>query len=414
MTTRLGRPSVRTTFQFAASISQPAEQSADDTLIDARTIVLDWLERKFPATLPTAARVGQSFTADEYGQVIQCVSIADIGQWCARLSHPDAPSPRGDRDAVAGRTWTTDIALAADGGRVWVAIRVLCASLRYTQAPFLRTRPRVVIDLAKRFTMMDVRPITAEPWRLEREEDLTALLALLTDQSRSLPVYMLTQPDPHRLGINVNPYLLDEVHLARKLQGVGHVVTMPRDMNPVWTMMVGKTWSAFMGAVRTYKPRLDFYQDAPISHPLALPDRILAFDRKGKIAEEAFTSFLVDQAFLYISTKPIDWMPCLFYADALQRESEIARTRAKDDQVGNKQHYEKEIAALRKQAEEADGLAESYADDVNSLNVKLDEAKDDNRKLSNYIEVLRTQVKAKTGKSADAAIVIPEDYDNLP
>lgn len=413
LTVRPGRPMVRTTFQFCATIDPPAGKSAEQTLSDAAGVALDWLASKFPAPLPASARARRSFNADEHGQTLQVVSIPEAGLWSARLMQPDAPSPYGDREAVAGRTWTTELSLAADGGSVRVGMRVLCASLPFTQAPIVLTRPRVVLDLAARFSVRDVRPVMPEPWRLQGEDDLPRLFSLLTDPHRSLPVYMLTQPDSYRLGMNVKPYLLDESHLARKLQGLGHVVTMPRDLNPVWTKMVGKPWSAFMGAVRTYRPRLNLENDAPTNHPLALADRILAFDRDGEVAEEAFTSFLVEQAFVYAATKPIDWKPCVFHADALQREAEIARTRAKDDQDW-KLLYEQEITALSKRAEEAEGLADSYADDVDNLKNQLAEAEEENRRLGHYIETLRAQVEAKTGKPADAAVVIPDDYDSLP
>ncbi len=413
LTVRPGRPTVRTTFQFCAAIEPDAGRSAEETLKDAAGVALDWLASKFPAALPAAAKAGKSFNADEHGQTLQVVSIPEVGLWSARLMQPDAPSPYGDRDAVAGRTWTTELSLAADGAQVRVGIRVLCASLPFTQAPIKLTRPRVVVDLANRFKMRDVKPIAAEPLYLKQEDELPRLLALLTNPARSLPVFLLTQPDPHRLGLNVKPFLLDEVQLARRLQGLGHVVTMPKDLNPAWTMMVGKTWSAFMGAVRTYRPRLDFDQDSPTNHPLALADRVLAFEYEGQIAEDAFSAFLVDQAFVYAATKPIEWKPCLFHADALQRDAEIARTRAKDDQDW-KQLYEQEIAALGKRAEEAEGLANSYADDVDSLKNELAEAEQENRRLGHYVETLRAQLEAKTGRSADATITIPDDYDSMP
>lgn len=408
---RPGRPTVRTTFQSVSTIEPPAGRSAAETLADAGGVVLDWLASKFPAPLPPLARAGKSFAAEEHGQSIHVVSVPEAGLWSARLMQPDAPYM--DRKAVPGRTWTTELALACDGGRVRFAVRVLCASLPFGDAPISFSRPRILIDLADRFILRDVRPIVGRPWVIQTESDLTELHGLLTDTRRTLPVYLLTQPDSYRLGINVRDYLLDEEYLAKKLQGLGIVVTMPKALNPVWTTMVGKTWSAFMGAVRTYRPRLNFDQDAPTNHPLALADRILAFDRDGVIAEEGFTAFLIEQAFLYAATKPVDWQPCLFFADALQRDAELARSRAKDD--GDwKQLYEQEISALKKRAEEAEGLADSYAEDVDSLKNQLEGADEENRKLSVYIETLRSQVEAKTGRSPDAAVTFPDNYEDLP
>jgi hypothetical protein len=165
--------------------------------------------------------------------------------------------------------------------------------------------------------------------------------------------------------------------------------------------------------VRTYRPGLNLDQDSPAAHPLALADRVLAFERDGKIAEEAFTTFLIEQAHIFAANKGVDWHPCLFYADALQREAELDRTRARDD--GDwKALYEREIDALNKRADDAEGLAASYAEDVDGLETQLEEAQSENRQLGAYIETLRQQVQAKTGKSADAGISIPDGYDDLP
>ena len=413
VTVRPGRPQVRTTFQFTARIEPADKLSIDEAFGNARGVILDWLQSKFPAAIPDAARDGKSFGKEEHGQTLHGVSISEDGLWSVRLLQPDAPSPYGDREAVAGRTWTTELSLARDGDGIRVAVRVLCASLPFTQAPIVLTRPRVVLDLANSVGLCDVRPVVSTPWRLEQEDDLTEFHDFLVNPDRTLPVFMLTEPDAYRLGVNVRKFLLDETYLARKLQGVGQVVVMPRDLNPVWTMMVDRTWSAFRGAVRTYRPRLNFVEDAPTRHPLALADRILAFERNGRIAEDAFTSFLIGQAFDFAATNATDCSPCLLYPDALQRNAELARTRAKDD--GDwKEVYEQEIDALTKRAEEAEGLADSYSDDVDSLKIQLSESDEENRRLSNYIDTLRAQLTAKTGGSADDAIVIPEDYASPP
>ncbi len=408
---RLGRPTVRTTFQSVSTVLPPPGRSAAETLADAVGVVAAWLSKKYPVSPAALTASNRTFTAEEHGQAIDIVTIPEDGRWSARLVQPDAPYKA--RSAVPGRTWTTEIALARDGGSVRCALRVLCASLPYGNAPIAMTRPRVLLDLASRFTVTDVRPLDGMPWALQTEADLTKLYAILVDPRRTVPVYLLTQPDSYRLGINVKEYLLDAEQLAQKLQGFGVVATMPKALNSLWTKMVGKTWSAFMGAVRTYRPRLNFEQDSPTNHPLALAERVLAFDRDGVIAEDGFTAFLVEQAYVYAATKVVDWRPCLFYADALQRDAELARSRAKDD--GDwKQLYEREIAALKERAEEAEGLATSYAQDVDAITNQLEGANEENHKLSVYIDTLRAQLEAKNGQSPDAAVTFPDNYDDLP
>jgi hypothetical protein len=123
--------------------------------------------------------------------------------------------------------------------------------------------------------------------------------------------------------------MLDERGLAKMLLGLGIVVTLPRRLNQRWTERAGKEWSAFNGAVRAYRAGLDFEHDAPAHHPLALADRILGFQRGKKVAEVAFAEFLVEQAQLFAATKRVDWKPCVFYAEAVQREAAVARARDK-------------------------------------------------------------------------------------
>jgi len=210
----------------------------------------------------------------------------------------------------------------------------------------------------------------------------------------------------------VRDYLLDHEALAKRLLGLGLVVTLPRAQNWAWTDLVGKTWSTFLGAVRTYRPGLDFEQDSPGNHPLALPERILAFHREDKIAEEAFSDFLVEQAYELAATKPVRWEPCLFYADALQRDVEVSRNRAGQD-ADWKALYEQEIDALTKRAEEAEGLAQSYAEDKDQLRAALEQVEAENQSIRAYADALRVELGRKGHESVDASVPLPDSYDEM-
>jgi hypothetical protein len=299
-----------------------------------------------------------------------------------------------------------------DGTTLHVGIRLMCASLPLATAPIPFSRPRVVLDLATAFTLMDACPIQPQALAIETPEDLDALYELVTDKERQLPVYLLTQPaaQPKQL-----PYLLDEGALAKKLLGLGIVVTLSKALNPRWSARVGKKWSAFNGAVRTYRPGLDFDRDAPTTHPLALAETILSAARDGTVPEAAFTEFLVEQAQTRAATRHLDWRPCLFYDEVTQREAERARARATGD-AELRQLYEQEIDALGKRLEEANGVVGAYAEDVRSKDAQIEEAAAENRSLRIYLDSLRQQVEAQhleTGKSADSSIPIPATYDGL-
>lgn len=408
---RPGRPSVRTTFQFKGALHPRPGQSTAELLGQARGTVLQWLSSKYDPKLPPQAANGDSFDSEEHGQSLHAISVPELSLWSSRLAQPDAPFP--GRTAVPGRHWTTEIALVEAANHVRVGIRVLCASLAYSDAPILLTRPRIVRDLSDRFDLRDIRRVDTRPWHLRTEADLDAFHELLLNRDRTLPVYLLTQPDRNRLRLNVSEFLLDADNLAKRLQGLGHVVTLPKELGYAWTDKVGKQWSAFLGAVRTYKPRLDFENDSPTVHPLAMAERVLAFEYGNKVAEEAFQAFLIRQSFGLAATKAVDWDPVLFYSDALLKDAEYARDRASDDTSKLKAN-EQSIKALKEQHEEAVGLAESYASDADELRSELEELKEEMRGLRAYADGLRAQFDQKDGESSDKRVPIPERYEDMP
>lgn len=373
--------------------------------------MVEWLASKFPTALPAHAHDGASFTAEEHGQSIHAVAQKEHGVWTARLMQPDAPFM--DRAAVAGRTWTTELALAVCDQGVRVGVRVLCASLPFADAPVAYSRPRVVVELAQHSDLRDVRRVESSPWRLTSLNDVADLYVLLTDEKRSLPVYLLTEAEPDRLGRSVRRFLLDEDYLARKLHGVGVVVTLPADLNHEWTNHVGKMWSAFSGAVRTYLPGLNFDEQRPHEHPLALAHRVLSFYRDGRGGETAFSEFLVEQALAYSAAKSVDWDPCVFYADAVQRDLDHSRKES-PPAAERLRGYERKIVVLKERAELSVGLAQSYLDDLETHKKLLAEANDARKKLSYYATTLRDQLAAKTGRSPDATVTFPNNYADLP
>lgn len=407
---RPGRPVVRTTFQFAGTLVPSTAQSIEDLERQSRSLVCDWLEGKFPERLSPSARAGESFEIDVHGQRLECVAIQEDRLWSVRLIQPDTPF--GDRPAVPGRTWTTEIALVRESTGVRFAIRVACASLRFAGKPVTLTRPRIVIDLANRFTLREARPIRAHAWRPQSETELFELQELLTSPERGLPVYLLTTPDKRRLNMRLAPFLLDHERLARRVQGLAHVVTMPRNLGYKWTELVGKPWSAYWGAVRTYRPGLDVESQLPTNHPLMLAERILAFKYKNLTMERAFEEFLVDRAFEHSAGRHVNWGPCLFYVDARRRRAELTRATATEDSEW-RALYEEELASLRAKIEQL----EHERDDA--LNIADSAEKDrayymgENQRLRARVDSLGFQLSQKTGKTVDATTCLPTSYDAL-
>ena len=374
---------------------------------------LGWLRGKGLGTLPAAAGRGKSFEYGPPGHSIECVSMPEDGVWSARLIHPDAPF--AGREAVPGRTWTTEIAFRRQDEGVQFGIRVLCTSQAYSTEDIALTRPRLVLNLAQHFLLEEVRPIESHPIRLRVQSELDALHALLTDPVRTMPVLLLTEVDPRQLEmhVQVSPYVLDPDDLARKVEGLAYVVTMPRNLTFPWTNRVGKVWSAFQGAVRTYQPGLDFDEDSPPEHPLALLKNILFFRHKGLEAEAAFAAFLVDQVYQYRTTKHVDWNGCLFLTDARMYSAKKAREASRDERE-MLELYEKEVSALQQKVEELEKQTETYNDDAIQSERDRDVYIEENKKLRHRIDALQAAVETKTGESVDVSVPTPDNYDDLP
>lgn len=213
--------------------------------------------------------------------------------------------------------------------------------------------------------------------------------------------------------MEVRPYLLDHESLARRVPGVAYVVTMPRLLGYRWTEMVGKPWSAFWGAVRTYRPGINFEQDSPADHPRALAERVLSMRYGNETMEKAFEQLLVDRAFEHTASRRVDWGTCLFLADARQVRAELARSKATDADALH-ELYEEEIASWKGKAKGLEHQAEEALDLASQMERERDQAVAENHQLRARIEALEAALSSRKGRSPDVGLPAIDSYDGLP
>lgn len=369
-----------------------------------------WVKDKISSWLPKEAWDGKSFRIEVPGSSVEAVNISEDGIWSFRFEHPDLPFD--GRPAVAGRTWTTDVALKRECDQILVGVRSFCASQPFATEDVALTRPRVVLDFAKRYGLWDQRQLSRTPWQLSTENDLELLEAFLTNVDRRLPVVMLTQPDQQRLGIQTSPYVLDPHELSKKLLGIAHVVTLPWDLGYKWTELVGKQWSAYMGAVRTYMPRLDFENDSSTEHPSTFAGKIIFWKNEGdeRIGEGPFTDFLTERLFRNAAFKRLEWGDLLFLQEAKTRLSELARQKVSDGGEWQ-QLFEDEIKNLRDKIAELEKEAEEYSDQAIQSDNERRYYKEENSKLRAYNDALRIALNEKSPGAA--SVPIPTSYDEM-
>ncbi|CCQ91126.1 hypothetical protein NITGR_590002 [Nitrospina gracilis 3/211] len=308
---KFGKPSLRTTFQLVAEIPLNG-RNPNSVFLSAIKIAIDWLQSKLSQSIDGTAKNGDSFKIEVPGQQVECLSVPELNLWALRFDHPDAPFK--DKPAVPGRTWHTDISLIKKKESIGLGIKVTCASLEYSKENISFTRPKIVRDIARELGLREANKITESPWKLKDESDLLSFKSFLENKKRSLPVIVLSQPDRTQPNVTkVREFVLDADYLARQALGLAHVVLMPWEIGYKWTGIVGKPWSVYLGAVKTYFPNLDFNEDPPYFHPRRKLEEILFWRHNGDIAEKAFTEFLIEKNFHFAATKRIDWNGCLFY-----------------------------------------------------------------------------------------------------
>ncbi len=408
---RVGRPWIRTTFQLHSRITIESH-SAEDAFLQARKTPIFWVKDKIQAWLPQEAWEGNSFRVEVPGggSSVEAVNIPEDGVWSFRFEHPDLPFD--NRPAVAGRTWTTDIALKKNDDHIQVGVRSFCASQPFATEDVVLTRPRVVVEYARRYGLWDQRKLSDYPWQLSSEGDLEELGSFLIDPARRLPVVMLTQPDQQKLGIQTSPYVLDPRELSKQLLGVAHVVTLPWDLGFKWTEIVGKQWSTYMGAVRSYMPGLDFENDSSAEHPSTFAEKIIFWKNEGddRVGEGPFTDFLTERLFQNAAFKRTDWRGLLFLPEAKTRVSELTRQQVSDGSEWQK-IYEEEIQNLRSKIEELEKEAEEYSDQAMQSDNERRYYKEENSKLRVYNESLRVALNEKSPEAA--SISIPSSYEEM-
>jgi len=404
---RPGRPTMRTTYQLAAKLTSKNGQGTADTWTDAIKTIIGWARDRCPHELPQEAWEGKDFGIEIPGHHVECATVPTEGLWSLRLTHPDSEVP--------GRTWTAEFALSrGETGIHQVGARVFCTSPPDCNAEIRLKPPKVVQYLAKSFVLSTVRQIRDKPWYLNTPTDLRAFYQFITNPQRVMPVYLLTEADDRRLPVSVQQYVLDQHELARRTLGLAHVAVLPSHSSFGWTDLVGKVWSAFQGATRTYRPSLDFETDSPFTdHPLAMPENMILMRYKGLEGEEAFVSFLADRARQESATRQVDWGRCLFYIDARRRKAEITRGEA-DEEADWKVLYEDQIAILEEKIREI----EEERDEMMELGAQAEADRDRyiaaNQSLRGQVVSLRKCLTEKTGEDPDASLQIPEDYDDLP
>ena len=260
-------------------------QDGDGSPFEAsRGMVLEWMARRAGKQLPDEARNGESFTLDDIGaQRTEAVAIPNPRYWAARLDDADK--------AVAQRVWTTEIGIGEqEDGSALLGCRLQCVT-RGDDLGFDRTIPRFIRDIVEQNPAeIEGQSIAVDPWFVENSDQVGELVELLLDPQRSCNVIVFALPEG---STNPDETVASAIEVARRTVGAAHVAVITGPASFQLSDHVGKEFSVYRQAVRTYRPGFDPGKDEPFSHPLGLPGRITEWPGGGTTAYERL---LISQA----------------------------------------------------------------------------------------------------------------------
>lgn len=230
----------------------------------ARREILAWAQKHCGGLLPRDAWEGDSFEYFSGGRNAVGIRIvkAPYDFWAIRSDDPDKTVP--------GRVWTNEAVVAYIGGQ---SPRFSARQLVSTPEDDLSIEPHApgfVQQIADKCGLADgPYDLLSKPQTIRTDDEADALLEMLVDPERTLPVFVLTVSEG-----SIDPYRppLDAQLLARATLGIGHVIIVPAALTWRLTDRFGKLRSVFGGAARAYLP--GFCADAdPFAHRLFLPSQ---------------------------------------------------------------------------------------------------------------------------------------------
>jgi hypothetical protein len=236
-------PAIRMVSQVSAQLTG---RKGQDTFAIVRTAILKWMARRSGKKFPDHAWYGKSFVLEDIGaQYTAAIGLHEPKYWAARLDDADK--------TVAQRSWVAEIGLAeAMPGSLLFATRLQCVTRGVDEA-FVPSVPGFVRQVADAAHMyVDGRLIDGEPWLVDEGgiEELVDFLAL-PNRKRSVVVFSLPpeSSDPNDTIISVQQF-------TRSTLGAVHTVILTGPAGFALTDRVGKEFSVFQQAVRTYRPGL--------------------------------------------------------------------------------------------------------------------------------------------------------------
>ena len=389
-----------TVYQLRAAVLCPdGMESAFSRIID---LILPFVAKSLYAKLPPEAAQHRSFEIFNEDRLCECVAVPERMLWAIRFRFPS-------KDATV---WYYDVSLVREDDRLLFGMKIDTAFGADVKA-LLANLP-LVDALLGCGLLAQGRPVTANLWQVNTPEDVAELVALLEAPRRSLPVIVVSAVNRNawRFTPTAPSYLVNAAYLADKVKGYAIVAQISFQGAFALTDAVGKSWSVYDGACRTYFPKIDFDNGSPAHHPCNLKDKIWFWNYEGLRGERGYTAFLIDTAHRVASTSRTDWSGLYFVPDAriLAAELELAHAAHLANAPERELAMQNHIAALQRKLQTAEDENADWLGELEKATEEAEYYKQENTALRLQLDALRAHLIRQNGESPDKEIPIPDNY----
>lgn len=398
-------------FQMSQQISINEGRNLVGTFQYASLQAYKWIKEKFPG-------MGLPEKVCSYSRNSSTLSVDVIYNWedryfCMKTVHPDT--------GVAGRTWTTEAEIADVNGILKIGVKNYYATIDSVRADYVDfSVPSFVWTIYNRIGYKDGKLCNGKLMLIDNDEKFEILKKALEDSERRLPIVVITQNTSSDAELikyfeSRDGYLLDGEKLARDLTLVAHVIYLPTEYAYKLSVELGKQWSVYDGAVRTYYAGINFDSSDYLEHPLQVAKKIMAACytselQRDYIGGHAFRHILTHNLKSHLVNEKYDWGD-LGYKFFFRANKEILREKLLQAEKNNnldKEIYEIQISDLEEHNNILNSLLASGDSEIKKLESQVNQLKQNRVYLDTQIYELKKKL-----KNQKKEIEFPTTYSDM-
>ena len=386
---------------FVQIASQVSLRVTGDVFRELQTRVLKW---GFDPTrnlrgIPDGAWDGESFEIDsDNSERAEGIKIDSPKYWAFRLS---------ERLKDTSRIWTTEVGIGQiNSNEAVFGCRLIC-SQRGMSEVIPRSIPKFVRGIT--FTQkakLDSRFTSSEAWAVNDEDDVDELVDFLQAPRRNHPVVVFALPEGSN---NLDETIVPVGPFIRRTTGYVHTAIVTSDASFALTNRLGREFSVYRQAVRTYNPGFEPDADLSSDHPVATAQRVQGWQDTG---QESFIDFLVQQTLRLTRPRDVLEREHPSFQQVKRIAAEQARNQAQaagGSDTELLQLAEQELHAAKQETQSSLELAINADAEKEQALAELRQTKASYMALQARLKGLQTQIARGEGQSTRA----PDNFEDL-